>query len=139
MISVSNGFYIDMTPEKIYEKQEKSLTIREKCVSIFKQSVEWFHTSETVELQLNDGMRGWRNWQTRTFEVRVVYPWGFESPPSHQEKLHGISKKIRCSVEFSFCRGSGYCQILPENARFCGGIAGRLQGRKMIDSSGKMQ
>lgn len=29
-------------------------------------------------------MRGWRNWQTRTFEVRVVYPWGFESPPSHQ-------------------------------------------------------
>ena len=31
------------------------------------------------------GMRGWRNWQTRTFEVRVVYPWGFESPPSHQK------------------------------------------------------
>ena len=22
---------------------------------------------------------------TRTFEVRVVYPWGFESPPSHQK------------------------------------------------------
>ena len=31
------------------------------------------------------GMRGWRNWQTRTFEVRVVYPWGFESPPSHKK------------------------------------------------------
>ena len=28
-------------------------------------------------------MRRWRNWQTRTFEVRVVYPWGFKSPPSH--------------------------------------------------------
>ena len=33
-------------------------------------------------------MRGWRNWQTRTFEVRVVYPWGFESPPSHQKPVH---------------------------------------------------
>ena len=30
-------------------------------------------------------MPPWRNWQTRTFEVRVVYPWGFESPPSHQK------------------------------------------------------
>lgn len=35
-------------------------------------------------------MRGWRNWQTRTFEVRVVYPWGFKSPPSHQ-KIHEMS------------------------------------------------
>ena len=37
------------------------------------------------------GMRGWRNWQTRTFEVRVVYPWGFESPPSHKRKTHGLA------------------------------------------------
>ena len=37
------------------------------------------------------GMRGWRNWQTRTFEVRVVYPWGFESPPSHKRKAHGLA------------------------------------------------
>ena len=34
--------------------------------------------------------RGWRNWQTRTFEVRVVYPWGFESPPSHK-KTHDLT------------------------------------------------
>ena len=30
-----------------------------------------------------DVCEAWRNWQTRTFEVRVVYPWGFKSPPSH--------------------------------------------------------
>ena len=29
-------------------------------------------------------MRGWRNWQTRTFEVRVATPYGFKSRHSHQ-------------------------------------------------------
>mgnify|MGYP006953920789 FL=1 len=46
-------------------------------------------------------MRGWRNWQTRTFEVRVVYPWGFESPPSHQKPVH-----IVCWF-FFLCEGGG--------------------------------
>ena len=32
------------------------------------------------------------------------------------EKLHEISKKIRCFVEFSFCRRVRYCQILPQTA-----------------------
>ena len=32
------------------------------------------------------------------------------------EKLYEISKKIRCFVEFSFCRRVRYCQILPQNA-----------------------
>ena len=31
-------------------------------------------------------MREWRNWQTRTFEGRVVTPYGFKSRLSHQEK-----------------------------------------------------
>ena len=31
-------------------------------------------------------MREWRNWQTRTFEGRVVTPYGFKSRFSHQNK-----------------------------------------------------
>ena len=31
-------------------------------------------------------MREWRNRQTRTFEGRVVIPYGFKSRLSHQEK-----------------------------------------------------
>ena len=30
-------------------------------------------------------MREWRNWQTRTFEGRVVTPYGFKSRFSHQK------------------------------------------------------
>ncbi len=32
------------------------------------------------------GMREWRNWQTRTFEGRVVTPYGFKSRFSHHKK-----------------------------------------------------
>ena len=52
------------------------------------------------------GMRGWRNWQTRTFEVRVVYPWGFESPPSHQK----ASRFLTCL--FSMSRSGGMADTL---------------------------
>ena len=31
-------------------------------------------------------MREWRNWQTRTFEGRVVTPYGFKSRFSHQKQ-----------------------------------------------------
>ena len=33
------------------------------------------------------GKREWRNWQTRTFEGRVVTPYGFKSRFSHQKML----------------------------------------------------
>ncbi len=33
-------------------------------------------------------MREWRNWQTRTFEGRVDYPYGFKSRFSHQKEPH---------------------------------------------------
>ena len=41
-------------------------------------------------------MRGWRNWQTRTFEVRVVYPWGFEAAvvKFYRSKKHDYAKSI---------------------------------------------
>ena len=61
------------------------MTICQERGNIFKQSASRSFTSEISGLRKQYGMRGWRNWQTRTFEVRVVYPWGFESPPSHQK------------------------------------------------------
>ena len=50
-------------------------------------------------------MRRWRNWQTRTFEVRVVYPWGFKSPPSHQKPEH-IVFWFFCCAEERICSGA---------------------------------
>ena len=38
--------------------------------------------------------REWRNWQTRTFEGRVVTPYGFKSRFSHQQKAP--EQKLRC-------------------------------------------
>ena len=35
----------------------------------------------------NRDMREWRNRQTRTFEGRVVIPYGFKSRLSHQERI----------------------------------------------------
>ena len=35
--------------------------------------------------------REWRNWQTRTFEGRVVTPYGFKSRFSHQPKTEAIA------------------------------------------------
>ena len=71
--------------------------------NIFKQSASRSFTSEISGLRKQYGMRGWRNWQTRTFEVRVVYPWGFESPPSHQKPVH-----IVCwFFFFCLCDGRG--------------------------------
>ena len=44
-------------------------------------------------------MREWRNWQTRTFEVRVVSPYGFKSRLSHQS-----SEPVRPARSFLFCK-----------------------------------
>ena len=38
-------------------------------------------------------LREWRNWQTRTFEGRVVYPYGFNSRLAHQRK-NGMTSVI---------------------------------------------
>ncbi len=50
-------------------------------------------------------MREWRNWQTRTFEGRVVTPYGFKSRFSHHKKedvndilFFVVRKQIRESV-----------------------------------------
>lgn len=53
-----NVIYIDMTGGKIYEKPEKSLTVREECGNIFKQSARRPQASEigwTAENRICEG------------------------------------------------------------------------------------
>ena len=40
----------------------------------------------SAERTAQHNMRMWRNWQTRTFEGRVVFPYGFKSHHPHQNK-----------------------------------------------------
>mgnify|MGYP000184723281 CR=1 FL=1 len=77
------------------------MTICRERGNIFKQSASRSFTSEISGLRKQYGMRGWRNWQTRTFEVRVVYPWGFESPSlAPKTSTHRV-------LVFLFVRGRG--------------------------------
>ena len=39
-------------------------------------------------------MREWRNWQTRTFEGRVVTPYGFKSRFSHQDTVILLGHRV---------------------------------------------
>ena len=78
-----------------------------------------FQASEIQDCNNFIVVRGWRNWQTRTFEVRVVYPWGFKSPPSHQSRnLHG-HWKIQCSCGFCICGLSNTIEYQPIFALAC--------------------
>ena len=43
--------------------------------------------------------RGWRNWQTRTFEGRMVTPCGFKSRSSHQNKGLVFDQSFFCFSE----------------------------------------
>ena len=40
-------------------------------------------------------MREWRNWQTRTFEGRVVHPYGFKSRFSHHITTIGLIQRCQ--------------------------------------------
>ena len=42
--------------------------------------------------------REWRNWQTRTFEGRVVTPYGFKSRLSHHAKKQTRKSLLFCMV-----------------------------------------
>ncbi len=53
--------------------------------------------------------REWRNWQTRTVQVRVpVRAWGFKSPLAHQEKAPEASG--------AFFRARIDCVVIADNA-----------------------
>ena len=45
--------------------------------------------------------REWRNWQTRTFEGRVVTPYGFKSRFSHQKQKDGKSRPFCFSYKLT--------------------------------------
>ena len=55
-------------------------------------------------------LREWRNWQTRTFEGRVVLPYGFNSRLPHQK---AGKQSLVC---FSFCAGDGEAEPVSEAA-----------------------
>ena len=45
----------------------------------------------------NVGKREWRNWQTRTFEGRVVTPYGFKSRFSHHSAVpNSTAETYKC-------------------------------------------
>ena len=46
-------------------------------------------------------MREWRNRQTRTFEGRVVIPYGFKSRLSHQKKALAIASAFFSSIRLT--------------------------------------
>ena len=54
-------------------------------------------------------MRKWRNWQTRTFEGRVVLPYGFKSRFAHQTAEAPIGRLCRfCIIRFHYSLSFSY-------------------------------
>ena len=54
-------------------------------------------------------MREWRNWQTRTFEGRVVTPYGFKSRFSHQKDTDGKSRPFLFAAKQAAKNSSAAC------------------------------
>ena len=76
-------------------KTIKNEADRTKNVSldIFSKKLKKYQKKHLTFILLGDilsnvpsGMREWRNRQTRTFEGRVVIPYGFKSRLSHQNR-----------------------------------------------------
>ena len=67
-------------------------------------------TNEEIGVILFKHLREWRNRQTRTFEGRVVIPYGFKSRLSHQ-KRHPIG----CLFYFVFARSQLRLSALADN------------------------
>ena len=53
--------------------------------------------------------REWRNWQTRTFEGRVVTPYGFKSRFSHQKDTDGKSRPFLFAAKQTTQNPSAAC------------------------------
>ena len=108
-------FYIDMKVGKIYEKREKSLTVREECGNIFKQSARRPQASETgwtAENRICEGGGTGRRARLRC----VWFILGGSSP------LPRTRKALRDIEENSMLRGVFFlpsCQILPDTAAKC--------------------
>ena len=74
-----------LTPE-FFQNEKKELDYPTGTWLYIQAVRKYSFRPQELDGRHKQNMRGWRNWQTRTFEVRVVYPWGFESPPSHHRK-----------------------------------------------------
>ena len=108
-------FYIDMNVGKIYEKREKSLTVREECGNIFKQSAGRSQASEIGGMHQNWIREG--GGTGRRARLRCVwFILGGSNP------LSRTSKKLRKVDEISMIRGFFVLPgggILPDTARYC--------------------
>ena len=93
----------------------------------------------TSVVLISRSLREWRNWQTRTVQVRVpVRAWGFKSPLAHQshtgsDQAFPARSRFRCRPRENGCataservaRGPGLCQPSARGAvtlsHLCGG------------------
>ena len=71
--------YAETIFKKIRFFSKKGLTNRKKCIIIY------------------EVLREWRNWQTRTFEGRVIPSYGFDSRLPHQQKGSTRWSSLFCS------------------------------------------
>ena len=65
-------------------------------------------TNRFLSCIIEKPLREWRNWQTRTFEGRVVLPYGFDPRFPHQQK----APSNRCFL-FFLCAGNGIGRTRP--------------------------
>ena len=70
--------------------KRKTKKIQEKCKNPL--------TNEKVCVTISNVLREWRNWQTRTFEGRVVLPYGFDSRFPHHKKMDTIGCPFFCDT-----------------------------------------
>ena len=110
------------------------MTICRERGNIFKQSASRSFTSEISGLRKQYGMRGWRNWQTRTFEVRVVYPWGFESPPSHQKPVHIVCWFFFLCEGGDLEQGGGIYAASKATVRLCLACGSQRLGMSTVEA-----
>ena len=66
----------------IFEIDSPKISLTPNWKNIFKKGLTFIKTYAIISTVL----REWRNWQTRTFEGRVVLPYGFNSRLPHQKK-----------------------------------------------------
>ena len=81
------------------------MTICQERGNIFKQSASRSFTSEISGLRKQYGMRGWRNWQTRTFEEAAQA--ASKENGSDLDCFTAPKTSTHCVLVFLFVRGRG--------------------------------
>ena len=88
--ALKNGTLIIINRSESAEAVSERFGVRLKFLfeNIEKSMQKPLDKSKRVCYNVKVDMREWRNWQTRTFEGRVVLPYGFNSRFPHQQKTH---------------------------------------------------